>query len=140
MDTTHQKRLHVDDLIIDNDWRVGQVATVDDCDRAMVSLKMGMDSIKSQLETDKDRDDAWYRRARSALTLKQAAYMALQNKRRDLSKEQRAASNRENVVEKYARKFIIEHHGAEQWMLLLETASEELRGDIGGKPSHSAPV
>lgn len=89
-------RIPYDEIEVTEGWRVVDLATLEDCDAAMLHLARDVASIEAQLEEfgrDSDLgaevsdDDAdWQRKARAALRIKREIRQLVQNRRGDIGK------------------------------------------------------
>lgn len=104
------ERIPLDELEISADWKVRDLATVDDCDEARLVLTRGIASIEAQLEAfDRetesgaevsDADAEWRRKAQSAKKVKCALQQIVQNRRGDISRREKqiAAASRDGHI------------------------------------------
>lgn len=111
-----RERIAPENLRVDRERTVADLATVAECEAALISLRIDVAMLADQIEDGRrarDADAEWLRRASVALRLKKAAIAAVIGKRDALARQERAArgvSADEQLVKMFHKMFPDQFH------------------------------
>jgi hypothetical protein len=96
--TQHEK--WPDRLMVDENWYVDQLSTLEECSEAEEALLLAIARTEGHIDNpeNRHRGEDWLRRARGALRYKRAALQAVRQCRSDLKQAQRNQNNQESMA------------------------------------------